>query len=949
VFVGVLGAFEASVAGEPVRLERRQQRLLLALLALNANVPLPADRIAELLWDDEPPPTARNHVQVLVSASRRAVRAAGEPGTAIGTSALGYRLDAPPAEVDLLSFEEDVARGDRALAAGRLDEAAQALRAALSRWRGRPLGDLTGRFAEAESARLTERRLGTDLRRLDVELVLGRADHLVADLTRQCADWPLHEGLRSRLVAALYAVGRPADALAAYRTGAQLLAEEQGMVHPGERLRAAHEAVLRGDPVEQVVAAVVALPAGVRVSAGDRVPSGDRGPAPVHARPGQLPPDVTDFTGREDCVAWLDRAGPGVSVLSGTAGVGKTAAAVHWAHRARDRFPDGQLYLDLRGFSADPPMTTGEALARMLAALGVPPSDLPTGADAQADLFRSLTVDRRVLVVLDNAASPGQVRPLLPGGAASHVVITSRGLMSGLVVREGARRLVLELLPEDDAVRLLSRVIGAGRAGSEPAAVRELARQCARLPLALRVLAERIASRPGLRLADLGAELTVQRRTLDVLTTADDETAAMRPVFSWSYRSLAPDAARLFRLLGLHEGPHVSAPVAAALAGVPDAGDLLDRLTGAHLLTLVGQDRYQSHDLLRCYARELADAREHDERERAVRDVLTWYLLTADAANTALMPQRMAVPITARPGPVAPLRFGGPDRARTWFEAEHPNLVAAVGQAADAGLHDIAWQLPATLWSFFYLSKRWADWTSTHTTGLASARRCADGHGEARMLHSLGTAAWNQGLLDEARGHYDGALAIWRRRGDRLGESQTLNNLGATLCAQRAFGEALVCYRRALRLRTEIGDRRGQGQTLNNLGEAHRELSQFGSAIEYFEQALEIHREVADSFGESETLANLGVLHREVGRAGEAVGCFRRALAVCRGMGDSLGVAANLIDLGRTLQETGRSGAAHDSWAEASAVLAGLPGADAGRLRADLADLTGVRACAGPR
>jgi tetratricopeptide (TPR) repeat protein len=579
-------------------------------------------------------------------------------------------------------------------------------------------------------------------------------------------------------------------------------------------------------------------------------------------------------------------------------------------------------------------------------------SDLPAGADAQADLFRSLTADRRVLVVLDNAATPGQVRPLLPGGAASQVVITSRGLLSGLVAREGARRLVLELLPEDDAVRLLSRVIGADRADSEPLAVRELVRQCARLPLALRVLAERIASRPGRRLAELGAELTVQRRRLDVLTAADDETAAMRPVFSWSYRSLAPDAARLFRLLGLHAGPHVSGQAAAALAGVPDAGDLLDRLTGAHLLTVVGPDRYQPHDLLRCYARELADAQEHDERERAVRDVLTWYLLTADAANTALMPQRMAVPITARPGPAAPLRFDGPDRARTWFEAEHPNLVAAVGQAADAGLHDIAWQLPATLWSFFYLSKRWADWTGTHTTGLASARRCTGEHGEhgeARMLHSLGTAAWNQGRLDEARDHYDRALAIWRRHDDRLGESQTLNNLGATLCARQEFDEALVCYRRALRLRTGIGDRRGQGQTLNNLGEAHRELSQFGSAIEYFEQALEIHREVADSFGQSQTLANLGVVHREVGRAAEAVGYFVRALAVCRGMGDSLGVAANLIDLGRTLRETGETGRAHDSWAEASAVLAGLPGADAGRLRADLAGLTGARAYAGPR
>ncbi|MFL6125122.1 tetratricopeptide repeat protein [Actinophytocola sp.] len=935
MYVGVLGAFEASADGEPLRLRRRQQRLLLALLALNANVPLPADRIADLLWDDEPPPTARNHVQVLVSASRKAVRATGARDTAIGTSALGYRLDAPPAEVDLLSFEQDVARGERAVAAGRLDEAVPALRSALSRWRGRPLGDLTGRFAESESARLTERRLAVELRWIDVELALGRADHLVADLTRQCADWPLHEGLRSRLVVALYAVGRPADALGAYRAGARLLAEEQGMVRPGERLRAVHEAVLRGDPVEQVVAAVAALPSDVRV------------PAPVHVRPGQLPPDVTDFTGRDDCVAWLDRAGPGVSVLSGTAGVGKTAAAVHWAHRARDRFPDGQLYLDLRGFSDDAPMSAGEALARMLAALGV--TDLPAGVDAQADLFRSLTADRRVLVVLDNAASPGQVRPLLPGGAASHVVITSRGLMSGLVVREGARRLVLELLPEDDAVRLLSRVIGAARAGSEPAAVRELARQCARLPLALRVLAERIAARPGLRLADLSAELTVQRRTLDVLTTADDETAAMRPVFSWSYRSLPPDAARLFRLLGLHAGPHVNGLVAAALAGVPGAGDLLDRLTGAHLLTVVGQDRYQSHDLLRCYARELADEREDDERERAVRDMLTWYLLTADAANTALMPQRMAVPITARPGPASPLRFDSPDRARTWFEAEHPNLVAAVGQAADEGLHDIAWQLPATLWSFFYLSKRWADWTGTHTVGLASARLRGDEHGEARMLHSLGTAAWNQGLLDEARGHYDGALAIWRRSEDRLGESQTLNNLGATLCARQEFDQALTCYRRALRLRTEIGDRRGQGQTLNNLGEAHRELSQFGAAIGYFEQALDIHREVADSFGQSETLANLGVLHREVGRSAEAVEYFRRALAVCRGMGDSLGVAEYLIELGRTLRQTGASGPAHDSWAEASAVLSGLPGADAARLRADLADLTGVRAYAGPR
>jgi DNA-binding SARP family transcriptional activator/tetratricopeptide (TPR) repeat protein len=942
VEVAVLGAFAMSVNGVAVPLVRRQQRLFVALLALNANVAVSSDRIAELMWDGEAPPTARNQIQVLVCAIRKAVRAGGGPASAITTSALGYRLNAPPVDIDLHAFERDVRLAEEALTACRPTEAADRFRLALGRWRGPPLTSLTGRFAEAEAARLEERRLAVLLRCVDVELVLGRLDDMVAELTRQTADRPLHEGLRSRLMLALYALGRPADALGVYRAGAHLLAEEQGMVRPGERLRAVHRGVLRAEPVGELISTTVC----------PSVPSAV--PAPLTPIPSQLPGEVHGFTGRVRCLQWLDRVladpgrgGGGISLLSGTAGVGKTAVAVHWAHRVRNRFPDGQLYLDLRGFSSDPPVQPAEALARMLSALGMAPADVPADEDARAALYRSLVADRRVLVVLDNAATPRQVRPLLPGAAGCHVVVTSRHTLSGIVAREGARRTTLDLLPLRDAVLLLRRLVGAERVDREQAVVAEVVERCARLPLALRVLAERIVSRPELRLDDLRGELSWQEHRLDVLATPDDETAAMRPVFSWSYRALEPAAGRMFRLLGLHPGPHLGAPAAGALAADRRPERLLDVLTGAHLLTEVGPSRYQLHDLLRCYAIELAEL-DAAERDRAVRDVLGWYLRTADAANTVLMPQRLAVPIADVACTVSPLSFGSRERARAWFETEHANLVAAVIRAEAAGLDDLAWQLPATLWSFFYLSKRWSDWTETHRIGLAAAKRLGDDYGEARMLHSLGTAAWNQQRPADAREYYERALLLWRRRGDRLGESQTMNNLGATLCDLRSFGSALRCYRRALSLRTEIGDRRGEGQTLNNLGEAHRELGRFDDAIGYFRRALEIHLEVNDEYGQGQTLTNLGMLHCEVHRTGEAIGYFERALTVRRRLGDRLGVVEALRELGRTFLDSGDLGAARSCRREALDVMEGMTDPTAARLRARLDELTRGRPAVAP-
>ena len=441
-------------------------------------------------------------------------------------------------------------------------------------------------------------------------------------------------------------------------------------------------------------------------------------------------------------------------------------------------------------------MTPGEALGRALRALGVADRQIPAEVEEQAALYRSLLAGRRVLVVLDNAATPEQVRPLLPGSAGCMAVVTSRCRLSGLAARDGAQRINLDVLPAAQAVAVLAQSAGAARVDAEPAAADELARLCGRLPLALRIAAERVASRPRSALADLAGELTGARNRLDLLCAGDDDATAVRAVFSWSYRTLSPDAAGVFRSLGLLAGPDVCAPAVAALiaADTATARQLLELLARMYLVEESGQDRYRLHDLLRLYAAERGLAEDTDEgRAAARRRLLDWYLHTAYAANSAIIrfPRIPCIfALDAAAEGCVPLTFATIRQALDWCETEHGNLMASIRMAAETGHHVAAWKIPATLWGHFVIRKPWHDVITSHQLGLAAAREIDDRTGEAWMLAFLGYAHRVR-CPEEAIRYCHQALAILRERGDRLGQAQVLYGLGLAYHELRRSEEAL--------------------------------------------------------------------------------------------------------------------------------------------------------------
>jgi tetratricopeptide (TPR) repeat protein len=588
-------------------------------------------------------------------------------------------------------------------------------------------------------------------------------------------------------------------------------------------------------------------------------------------------------------------------------------------------FPDGQLYLDLRGF--DPhqrPMSPADALRKLLGALGVNAQRIPADLDAQARLYRSVVNGQRLLIVLDNAQNAEQVRRLLPGHPTCFVAITSRNRLDGLVNRDGAVRVGLDVLAPSDAVDLISGIVGQSRVDAEPDACAELAKLCGYMPLALRLVAERGATHTDVRLADLAAELSAEYdRLLDRLSNGD-ATTGVRTVFSWSYQALPPSAARLFRLLGLHPGPDVSTAAAGALGGIDpeQARHVLDVLANAHVLEEVGPDRFRLHDLLRMYAAERAIAEESgDDRTEAIRRLLNWYLHSADAAARVLAPQRRRTSLARLTGAQRPLAFETYHEALIWFKAERANLVAATRQAEQVGEYAVAWQLPAALLGFFNLRKHWADWISVHNIALPAARKLDDPYAEAWTLNSLGMAYYDLRWFTKAADYFKRALQLRQQIGDRYGEGSTLDNLGNTHRKLHRFDEAIECYQRALTMFREISDRHGEGSTLRNLGDAYRGLRRLDEAVDHYRQALLIWRELGDRDGEGRVLNNLGDIHRKLRRFDQAIECYEKALQICREIDNRYGEAGVLDHLGDTYQDLGRHDDAIDHYQQALRIL----------------------------
>jgi DNA-binding SARP family transcriptional activator len=596
---GILGPLEVWDHGELLAVGGPQQRALLAVLLLNANSVVSAERLVDQLWGERPPDSARQLLKGCIAGLRRALRV--DRTDRLLTRAPGYLLEVLPGERDLDRFDELADNATRM--ADRPAERAAALREALACWRGPALDGLDVDVCRAEAARLDERRLAVLEERIDLDLRLGHYLELVAELQGLVRQHPLRERLWAQLMLALHGANRQTDALAVYQRIRKSLVEQLG-VEPSVTLRQAQRVVLAGTPAG--AGRDSAQPPVVRAGTGTR---------PV---PAQLPADVAGFTGRDAELAELTRrldtaptASTAVLILAvlGTAGVGKTALAVRWAQAVRDRFPGGQLYVNLRGYDPDRPLTASAVLAGFLAALGVPGAEVPDDLDGRAARFRTEVANRRMLVMLDNAASVEQVRPLLPGTASCVVVVTSRAALAGLVAVHGAHRLDLDVLPAGDANSLLRQLIGE-RVDDEPLATSVLVERCARLPLALRVAAERATAHPADRLADLVAALDDPGRRLELLAAGGDPRAGVRAAFSWSYRRLPPDAAHIFRLAGRHPCQDLEAEDVAALDGTCAcaARRSLALLADEHLVQPAGCGRYVMHDLLRAYAAGLDEA-----------------------------------------------------------------------------------------------------------------------------------------------------------------------------------------------------------------------------------------------------------------------------------------------------------------------------------------------------
>lgn len=612
--------------------------------------------------------------------------------------------------------------------------------------------------------------------------------------------------------------------------------------------------------------------------------------------PAQLPAGPTAFTGRTRELAELDDLGDlvPVAVLSGTAGVGKTALALHWARRRLELFPDGQLYVDLRGYDPEQPLSSGAALAGFLHALGVDGPRVPFDTDERAAAFRTLLHGRRMVVVLDNAASVEQVWPLLPGGTTCRTLVTSRDSLAGLVARYGAHRLDLDLLPLEDATALLGALIG-DRIRDEADAATALARQCAGLPLALRVAAEFACVRPATPLADLVTELADQGRRLDLLDAGGDPRTAVRAVFSWSYDQLPADTARIFRLLGVHPGQDLEPEAVAALAGigVDRAHEYLAALSRAHLTERVTHDRYRMHDLLRAYASDQCVTVDGEPARRAaVTALLDHYLSGVTAANEELYPAEGAAQ-------------ADPARALGWLQAELANLVAAVQHAGRHGWSRHAIRLAADLSRYLY-GGHLTEAVAMHTAALAAARLDGDQAAEAGALNELGMICQYQARYPAAAEYLDRALTLYREIGDHSGEAAAMINLGGICFRLGDFDEALRHLRRALTVSRRFGYDRGAARALGNLGNVYKRQGRYAEAIEHLERALALFGRLGRPDSQAVILDHLGHAHGRLGNHRVAVDYHDRALRLCRQVGDTYGEAEALDNLGQVHGRTGQ-------------------------------------------
>ena len=984
----ILGPVEVQVDGGWHSISATKWRTVLAVLLLRAGEVVQTDQLISEAWPEDAPATAVNLISVYVLRLRRLI---GDPdGQILVTRSRGYQLLAGPDDVDAQRFTRLAAEGRAALSAGDGPHAAELLSEALGLWQGsRALADVPdSEVVSAAASGLGEARIAALELRINADLGCGRRAQVVPELRRLLAEHPLREGLWALLMRALYGSGRLAEALGAYAQAREVIAEELGS-DPSAELQQLHEQMLRsgtgsGPQFSATKTATADSPfmaqpavaqAGIPPSAAAGMTgSAVAGPGPMAAGPGsaaagplspvtgfvpsvalsqvaQLPADIPDFTGRAEHVQELHDllAGPGrpdspgavvVAAVIGAGGLGKTTLAVHAAHLLRGQFPDGQLYANLHGASTQP-VSPGDVLARFLRDLGMDPERIPVGEEERAAQFRSWVTDRKVLIVLDDAKDAAHVRPLLPGSASCAVLVTTRSRMPDLA---GSRFVDLDVLGPAEAWDMFAGIIGRERAEAEPEATGMVLTACAGLPLAIRIAGARLAARGGWSVRTIAGRLADERRRLDWLQTGD---LAVRACFEVSFTSLprspgnGVDPAHAFRMLGLWPGPTIGLTAAAALLGQPeeDAAYALEVLVDAQLLQSPAPDRYRFHDLLRTYAAERAMAEEPEAlREEAIRQVLTWYLYTVEAAAQMIAPHRYRIPLPPGEAHGLPLEFGSVGECMTWCEAERANLVAGTRLAAASGLHQLAWRLPVACLSFFHKRAYWADWVETHRIALASARTTGDRRAEALVLNNLGTAFTRQGM-DEAGECFEQALTIRREIGDLLGEAQSATNMADNYVRLKRFDEALDLLNRVLEIRRQAATPYGEGVTLNNLGETFLALGRFDEAVNRLTQARQIFHDIGEIRGEGYALANLGAAYLALGRTADAVDVLERALDLRQASGERFDEAHTLRDLGQAYLRSGDPGRAARCLRQAAATFTDLGNlSQAAAIQAQLAE-----------
>ena len=977
--VSVLGPVTAWYGNDELRVGQPRQQAVLGILAMRANRVISRGELVDAVWGQDPPASAEGGIYTYVAGLRRIIepgRSLRGPGRVLVSSGAGYVLHLVPGQPDGVAFEQQLVRARQLRKNGDQAGAVTALEGALGLWRGVAFAGVPGPFAETERVRLGELRSTAAEERADVLLALARHEEVVPDLTAMVADHPLRERMRGLLMIALYRSGRPAEALRVFQDGRRVLAEELG-IDPSSELSRIHQQVLTSDPALDLPAAdgqaltiaqpppqggdaaadrtlpkgALAGPRGIRGSDGSSLPGAPGGFVPV---PAQLPLDAPGFSGRREELALLHAMLPpvrpaatddpvSVVIVSGTAGVGKTALAIHFGRQVAKRFPDGQLYVNLHGRGPGrPSMEPAEALGYLVNALGIPSGRIAVPLDERAALFRSLVDGKRVLIVLDNASNAAQVRPLLPGSPGCLVVVTSRNQMAGLVAAEGAALVELEVLSDAEAHEMLVRRLGQDRVAAESGAADEIIEACARLPLALSVAVGRAGSGRSRRpLAELAAELRDARNRLDALED-DDVATDMRAVLSWSYDQLSPAAARMFRLLGLHPGSDISLSAAASLAGIPraEAGTALRELARTHMVTEYVSGRFTFHDLLRVYAADQAERLDAaPERNAAMHRVLDHYLHTATSASQRFSPFRSPLRLAPPQPGVRPADMADKDQAMAWFDAEIQVLNALIGYASANGFDRHAWQIPWTLGPFFHRRGRWRNYAASQRTALEAARRLDDPVALAHAHYLLGHAQSQMGDYDAADPNFREALDLFRELGDRANEAVVLNGLGGMLEKQERYTEALAVALDALRMVKAAGHWWTQATLENGVGWLYAHLGQYDDALKHCQRALSLHRESGHRGGAADTLDSLGFIYLHLGDLAQARTYYDQAINAYREIGALFGEGNSLAGLGDVLLREGQPDQARTMFLKAAAILDALPHPRADEVHLKLRDL----------